>query len=208
MYAKKLYNEEWKRFVTEEEAAAIDAANKEHYRQKRIAQLQQLVKDAQKSKDKYQELTARAQLEAELGNRDTAWRYFNEAVRETMKKGQVGGYRNLALDMAMFLKKEGRYKHALSLLSEVCYLDYCHYSSDPELYRHFGFIFAPGVLREIRLAMRRGDIDPPAFREIFMSVAQRSPTMKAQYPPMDAWKALEEELQDCDLGPNSPTDSP
>ena len=37
IHAKKLYNEELKYFVTEEEAARIDATNKEHCRQKRIA---------------------------------------------------------------------------------------------------------------------------------------------------------------------------
>ena len=45
--------------------------------------------------------------------------------------------------------------------------------------------------------MRAGQIDLSAVREIFMFRAQEvHKGMKAPYPPVDAWKALENQLRE------------
>jgi len=195
IHPKRLHNEEQKRFVTDEEAARTDAANEEHHRRKRVADLEQRLKDAQKSKNRYEEAVAHALIEAEAGNVDRAWGYYNQALKETMKGNQMGMYRCTKFDMSMLLKQEGRHKNAPVLLSEVCYLDYCEYHglTTP--------VFAPGVLGEIRLAMKRSGTDMTAFRETFISMTQQVSAVKTRHPPIQAWQALETALRELDSRP-------
>ncbi len=211
MYVKRRPDEQLPRFVTKQQADEIDLAWEQHQRQKRIVELEQRVKDAQQGKDRYQELTARAQLEAELGHNDEAWAYFSEALTDSMKKSNFGLYRNAKLDMAMLAEREKRYQARAQLLSEVAYLDFCRCTNagaagrpafDAYINPPLGLPdlgpdsnFAPGVLGAIQDAMKGGQIDLQALRGIFMSAAQQiHQSMKAPYPPEDAWTALEKAL--------------
>jgi uncharacterized Zn finger protein (UPF0148 family) len=186
---KKLHDEKFKRFVTEEQAAQIDTVNKEYYRQERIDGLKAAVREAHRDNNRWSELVACAKLEAELGNRDRAWGYYNQACIETARLGDRYTLGLTRQEMARFLKKEGRYEQMLSLLSESCYLQYM-----PE---SLVSAFPPAALREMALAMNRSGTDVQALREVFLLMASKHKSKARRDPsPEHVWHALQEALLD------------
>lgn len=145
------------------------------------------------------------QLGREPSENEIDWAKLSNDLGVYAKQFQWGLYRNARLSMGDILKKEKKYKDALDLYLEVCYLDLngpnnCG-SMDPEILREFppfnpkdGFL-APGVLGYIdkllqREKMKKGDIKH-RFLEIATNVKN---SLRLPVAPEKAWRQLSKEL--------------
>jgi len=112
-----------------------------------------------------------------MGN-DKQWGEFNRIGLEYLKSGSFGLYRNIRFDMAMFLKREGRYSAAISMFSEVCYWDLsgCDNNYYEALsigvpvrtlvpYGETGITVAPGIVREIGICQRKLKLSDEELQE-------------------------------------------
>ena len=74
--------------------------------------------------------------------RDVIWGEMNQSSLEYIQKHEYGLYRNTRFSMSRFLKEEGKFLPALSMLCEVIYFD-LNMDLEP--------LIAPGVINELRL---------------------------------------------------------
>jgi len=58
-----------------------------------------------------------------VSENDKIWQEYGKQSRKHINDKNYGLYRNCRYDMAMFLKKEGKYENELALLAEVCFWD-------------------------------------------------------------------------------------
>jgi len=212
-----------KRFYTEDQALAIDEEIKAARKEKRLRDLQIQLKATEKAGDTVNALILRARINLVNGDRDGAWRCWNEASIEAAKQCQGGMFRVIRYYQAEQLIKEGRTQAAIPFLCEVLYLDYCRvaniWAEDQKgrrIYMPFfdkyhraelakrgihlddygpNPSFAPGVVSMLARAADEVGLSVDELGKLFCSECQeRGNAMRAPYPAADAWRELREYL--------------
>ncbi len=142
---------------------------------------------------------------------DVQWYMFNEDL--IIHAGQInwGLYSNTRMAMAFHLEKEGRFKHALQILLEVCYLDLNGPNNmggitDSELLKEFpqwdvSLAFtAPAILNKIIKLAEQLNISKDDVQRIFSEVAERTrKSIKTPVPVESAWNSLQKEIWTASL---------
>lgn len=151
----------------------------------------------------------RNRLQKQLGREPTAseieWAKLTKELGVYAKQYQWGLYRNARLSMGDILKKDKKYKDALDLYLEVCYLDLngpnnCG-STDPQMLREFPPFnpkdgdLAPGVLGYIDKLLQRQKLGKSDLKVRFLAIsANVKNSLGLPVAPEKAWRELSKEL--------------
>ena len=122
---------------------------------------------------------------------DIAWANLNKESIHHAMNGNFGLYRNARLDMAEFLAKEKRYKDALEMYLEICYLDINGDAFDPSM----GFI-APGIIKRIIISAKRINFTITQIQNLFTNRNTRIyRAMKLPLAPEECWLKIKKALK-------------
>lgn len=130
---------------------------------------------------------------------DIAWGNLNKESIHHASEGNFGLYRNTRFEMAEFLAKEKRYKDALEMYLEVCYLDLNGPNNstklgNPAFDATMGFL-APGVIKRIVMSAKRVNFTMTQIQNLFINRNIRIyKAMKLPLTPEDCWKNVHKAL--------------
>ena len=126
---------------------------------------------------------------------DIAWANLNKESIRHASEGNFGLYRNMRFEMAEFLAKEKRYKDALEMYLEVCYLDLNGPNNstkfgNPAFDATMGFL-APGVIKRILISAKRINFTIAQIQNLFINRNIRIyKAMKLPLTPEYCWKKI------------------
>ncbi|MGE0469846.1 MAG: hypothetical protein AB7L09_11380 [Nitrospira sp.] len=137
---------------------------------------------------------------------DIKWGLLGKDAMEHALNGNWGFYRNVRLQMAEVLRKESKFKQALSFYCWVCYLDLngprntCG-MKDQELLREFpsfspkeGFLTL-GIIGRIAQIIEKLCLDQDGVSQIFQGMAGHDfKGLKLPLHPEVAWQSVKEKL--------------
>jgi hypothetical protein len=162
-------------------------------------------------------LKAKEELRKRFGKNpslnDVKWSLCNKRILEYASKKQWGLYRNNKFEMATLLEKEQKYKQALGLLFEVCYLDLngCRNvgtingnSLSDEYLKELGVkefdpkmaFLAPGVISMIKDLIEKINLSNDEIEKLFIDVNNRTkPKKNIPLTPKEAFDKFVGELK-------------
>lgn len=129
--------------------------------------------------------------------RDVIWGYLNKKSGEYFSANDFGLYRNCRYRMAAFLKEEGKFEGALTMLAEVVFYDLTGAGNNykPELlYMHASFLFPyeqslaktyPGITKEIFACQEKVGFSEEELRGFLVE------KMKELYTPLQLFSVNE-----------------
>jgi len=136
----------------------------------------------------------------EPSDHDIKWGLFNNNLIEHASTKQWGLYRNDKFAMGELLRKEKKFKQALTFFLQVVYLDINGAeNTHPDLVmQEFdpknGFI-ALGIIEKIDTIMRKLKISTKELEDLFVKTNdQTKPKKKMPISPKQAWKKIIKEL--------------
>jgi DNA-directed RNA polymerase subunit RPC12/RpoP len=141
----------------------------------------------------------------EPSDNDIQWSLLKKQYMEYAQAGNWAGYRNVKLETAEFLRKEGKLKIALSTYLEICYIDlngprnvsvspYDVGDKGPNFDPSMSFL-APGLVGGIAKLIKKLSLDEARTTEIFYRIASANHfSLKLPVTPDEAWKILRAEL--------------
>jgi hypothetical protein len=134
------------------------------------------------------------------------WSLLNESLMEHLKNGEMGLYRNVKLDMAQILKKEGKLKEALKAYLGICYLDLNGPINDVVKDEQGNIIeinlfnpdfgdLAPGIIKEIKRIVEQEGLEKNKVKEIYFEFNSKiKKSTKAPLDLDDCFKKTEKEI--------------
>ncbi len=137
---------------------------------------------------------------------DVKWGLLNKEVIEHALNGDWGLYRNTRFQMAELLRKESKFKQALSMYCWVCYLDLNGPRNtgglkDPALLRDYPpfspreAFLAPGIIGRMAGLIKKLDVDEEEVLAFFSEAAEHDyEGLKLPVQPAEAWQKLRKEL--------------
>lgn len=138
--------------------------------------------------------------------KDVQWSLFNESLMEHLKNGEMGLYRNVKLDMAQTLKKEGKLKEALKTYLGICYLDLNGPMNDVVKDEQGNIIevnlfnpdfgdLVPGIVKEIKRIVEKEGLEKNKIKEIYFELNSKiKKSTKAPLDLEDCFKKIEKEI--------------
>jgi hypothetical protein len=161
-------------------------------------------------KQRQRRLSTRDTLHQQFGKPpsdfDVAWRLLNEDSITHGGTGNWGLYRNSRFSMSESLRAEGRWKEALLMYLEVCYLDLNGpqnrggIENYPDLAAEFppfdpkDAFLAPGVLERCRKLAATLQLTPDDLRDHFQKAAEpHHRNLLLPVDPQSAWRRFEAE---------------
>jgi len=171
--------------VLEEQWAIVNGAHQEYLAQKR----------------EFEE--ERRRLSAHFGkhadDHDVKWSIYNKELMKHANGGNFGLYRNTRLEMAEFLRKEGKLEASLSTYIEILYLDLngpqttSGLSTDYFLPRE-SFV-APGIISRIaNLVTKLGWTDNEVWKELERVGSISHKALNLPLSPENAWKKMKPQI--------------
>jgi len=210
-YVRTRPSDREKVIVTEEGALAIEQAWAKYHLYQETAEWGEAIKNLPKDSPAYEKAHSLAKATSASGEHDKAWGYFNKARMKAAKAGDFFAYRNITLDMATHLIKEGREKQALSMHCEIHYYDMCGLDKldNVKLMVEAGFInprylgspwnpergfrLVPGIVNATRDLMKIMEINQNDFKQIALKAIEPIiSSMKGPVTPNDALPVLVE----------------
>jgi len=137
---------------------------------------------------------------------DVKWGLLNKEVTELASNGEWGLYRNTRFQMAELLRKESKFKQALSTYCWVCYLDLNGPRNtgglkDPVLLRTYPpfspreAFLAPGIISRMAGIIKKLHVDEEEVLAVFSEAAEHDYRgLKLPVQPTEAWQKLRKEL--------------
>jgi hypothetical protein len=137
---------------------------------------------------------------------DVKWGLLNKEVIEHALNGDWGLYRNTRFQMAELLRKESKFKQALSMYCWVCYLDLNGPRNtgglkDPALLRAYPpfspreAFLAPGIISRLAGITKKLHVDEEEVLAVFREAAEHDyKGLKLPVQPTEAWPKLRKEL--------------
>jgi hypothetical protein len=137
---------------------------------------------------------------------DVKWGLLNKEVIEHALNGDWGLYRNTRFQMAELLRKESKFKQALSMYCWVCYLDLNGPRNngglkDPALLRDYPpfspreAFLAPGIISRLAGITKKLHVDEEEVLAVFREAAEHDyKGLKLPVQPAEAWQKLRKEL--------------
>jgi len=139
---------------------------------------------------------------------DQKWRELNLSSIKEAQDMNWGLYRNIRFEMAEFLRREKRFKNALTMYLEVLYLDQNgpanneSIKDNPELLREYpsfdpklAFV-APGIIDRVRIILKKSKTTFNEAEEMFIQRNERiQASLKTPITPKKAWNKIGPELR-------------
>lgn len=133
---------------------------------------------------------------------DVKWSLLNEELLSNVKNGDWGLYRNTKFALAKILVKEERYKDALLLYLEICYLDLngpnntggMKDSHFPPFSIDMAFL-APGIVKKTSKMIKVLNLDKTEVENLFFRISNKlEKNLKLPVSPKKVWVRISNEL--------------
>ncbi len=209
-YVRTRPSDREKVIITEEGALAIEKEWTKYHLQQEAAEWWEAAKYLPKGRTTYEKAQYLGKVAHASGEYNKAWGYFNKARMKAARAGDFFAYRNITLDMATHLIREGREKQALSMHCEVHYYDMCGLDEldKVKIMVKSGFInprylgspwnpefrrLVPGIVNATRDLMKIMEINQNDFKQIALKAIEPIiSSMKGPVTPNDALPVLVE----------------
>ena len=144
----------------------------------------------------------------EPSENDIKWGLLNKELIEHATSGNWGLYRNTKFQMAKQLQKENKFKHALQMYLEICYLDSNGPNNtagfdDPEFLKDFppfdpnngNSFLAPGIIDLVKQIMKKLGLSKDEVNKLFLERNSRiEKSMKLPVSMIECWDKIQKEL--------------
>jgi hypothetical protein len=145
----------------------------------------------------------RSRLSEHSGNaadgRDVKWAIYNKELMKHANGGNFGLYRNIRLEMAEFLRKEGKLEDSLSTYIEILYLDLNGPKNTSGLSTDYFLphesLIAPGIISRIAdLITRLGWTENEVWKELERVGNISHKALKLPLSSENAWKKMKPQI--------------
>lgn len=144
----------------------------------------------------------------EPSENDIKWGLLNKELIEHATSGNWGLYRNTKFQMAKQLQRENKFKHALQMHLEVCYLDLNGPNNtagfdDSEFLKDFppfdpnngNSFLAPGIIDLVKQIMKKSGLSKDEVNKLFLECNSRiEKSMKLPVSTIECWDKIQKKL--------------